>query len=349
MPSTGRSNSCRGRILGTRGRWRAGPEPLVLRADARPVYNDLAARTNGEPPEVRARVPAPAGDHQDRARQGGDIFALEPDIACKGAQKTFVSFAEQIVKEWDDEARRATYGDEWFKAAVGRVILFRTAEEVVSNAAWYEGGYRRRATPARASPSRQDGERRRHARLHQDLGAPVSGSVLERQLERIAEIMARTLRHPPSAGQNVTEWAKQQAGRAQALSPWLSRRWTSSTIWVVGEERRSGRREASVGRVDSGFAAVVAVMGMSRDHWRELQEFCVAKRMLIPGEERHFFPVKQIPMKAPSELQARCLLAIRTRLNGSAGGPTLEHAHAGMNRRPRHQLDQGLAFPPARG
>ena len=69
-------------------------------------------------------------------------FALEADIASKGAEKAFVSFAERISQEWLDETRRASYGDEWFKASVAQFILFRASESLVSSASWYEGGYR---------------------------------------------------------------------------------------------------------------------------------------------------------------------------------------------------------------
>jgi hypothetical protein len=59
-------------------------------------------------------------------------FNLEPDVACKGAEKAFVAFAERISKEWSDESRRAIYGDDWFKSAVAGVILFRAAEASIS-------------------------------------------------------------------------------------------------------------------------------------------------------------------------------------------------------------------------
>lgn len=61
-------------------------------------------------------------------------FALRPDVTGKGAEKSFVEFAERVTKEWQDERKRAAYGDAWFKAAAARLILFRTAERVVSQA-----------------------------------------------------------------------------------------------------------------------------------------------------------------------------------------------------------------------
>ncbi len=69
-------------------------------------------------------------------------FEQVPDVVCKGAEKSFVAFAERISAEWKDESKRALYGDDWFRDAVARVILFRTTEQIVSRATWYEGGYR---------------------------------------------------------------------------------------------------------------------------------------------------------------------------------------------------------------
>jgi len=34
------------------------------------------------------------------------MFRALPDIACKGAEKSFVEFANRISKEWADENRR---------------------------------------------------------------------------------------------------------------------------------------------------------------------------------------------------------------------------------------------------
>jgi hypothetical protein len=38
-----------------------------------------------------------------------NCFALLPDVACKGAEKSFTEFAERITKEWDDENKRIQF------------------------------------------------------------------------------------------------------------------------------------------------------------------------------------------------------------------------------------------------
>ena len=141
-------------------------------------------------------------------------FALEPDVACKGAEKAFTAFAERITKEWEEEANRAAYNDDWFKAAVARIILFRAAESIVSKAPWYEGGYRAQIVAYSCM---------RLAGLALELGSGLNyskiwsqqcaGPVLEEQVLFIGEQMISILLFPPRAGQNVGEWAKQQACR----------------------------------------------------------------------------------------------------------------------------------------
>lgn len=71
-----------------------------------------------------------------------NCFDRLPDIACKGAEKSFTEFADRVTKEWHDERKRNLYSDDGSRSAVARTILFRTTEALVSKAPWYEGGYR---------------------------------------------------------------------------------------------------------------------------------------------------------------------------------------------------------------
>lgn len=147
-------------------------------------------------------------------------FALEPDIACKGAEKAFVSFADFISDAWEDEDKRGQYNDEWFKAAVARQILFKTAERIVSEAPWYEGGYRAQiaayacARLAKLAEERSGGGALDYARIW---AQQAPGEMLQRQIAAIAKAMAKVLRTPPQAGRNIGEWAKQQACRNAAM------------------------------------------------------------------------------------------------------------------------------------
>lgn len=147
-------------------------------------------------------------------------FGQEPDIACKGAEKAFITFADYVSNEWEDETKRARYDDDWFKAAVARTILFKTTERIVSEAPWYEGGYRAQiaayacARLAKLAEERSGGGSLDYMRIWAQQAA---GDPLERQIGAIAKTMASVLRTPPQAGRNIGEWAKQAACRKTAL------------------------------------------------------------------------------------------------------------------------------------
>ena len=239
-------------------------------------------------------------------------FDLEADVACKGAEKAFVAFAERITKEWVDEVNRAVYGDDWFKIAVARVILFRTAEAVVSKAPWYEGGYRSQIVAYScmrlAGLALELGSGLNYLKIW---GAQCAGLALEKQLLTIGEQMATILLTPPRAGQNIGEWAKQQACRKTALETRV-RIVGSFEDWVgSGGEKRLREREARrERRVHDGLDALKQVVEKTAEYWISVREFCRAKQMLTPEEEKALAPACQMPKMIPTDRQAACLMLL---------------------------------------
>jgi hypothetical protein len=244
-------------------------------------------------------------------------FNLEPDIACKGAEKAFVAFAERISKEWEDEGRRLLYGDDWFRSAVARIILFRTTESVVSKAAWYEGGYRAQIvayTCGRLAQLAFEQDGSGGLDFMKIWNNQAAGAVLEQQINLIGETMARVLLKPPSAGQNVSEWAKQQACRSTAMKTTVVVI-EGFTNWVISRADLNAqkREQKSIGSIDSGLDLVKAVLANGADYWEALRAFCSAKHILMPEDEKALFPACRIPKMVPSDKQAVRLLELADR------------------------------------
>ena len=217
-------------------------------------------------------------------------FNMEPDIACKGAEKAFVAFAERIAGEWLEEARRAVYGDEWFRASVARVILFRAAEAAVSKAEWYQGGYRAQIVAYTCA---------RLARLARDQSVSggmdygkvwmqqSAGQVLERQITTVGEAMANVLQSPPLSGRNISEWAKQQACRKMALETPITVEDYFDDWLVTGDEIRANRRERkATDVVDRGLDAVRQLLTNYSKYWESLRSFSRSKRLLLLDDEK---------------------------------------------------------------
>lgn len=239
-------------------------------------------------------------------------FDLEPDVACKGAEKAFIAFAERITKDWLEETNRATYGDDWFKGAIARVILFRASESIVSKAQWYEGGYRAQIVAYSCM---------RLAGLALELGSGLdylkiwsqqaAGSVLEEQISLIGEQMMNVLLAPPKDGQNIGEWAKQQACRKRALETRVKivadfEEWVST-----GREQRSNEREARrTRRVHDGLDVLKQVLEHDANYWISAREFCRSRRILSPEDEKALVPACKLPNVLPNDRQAACLMRL---------------------------------------
>src|SRR6185503_13689958 len=184
--------------------------------------NDQAALTTAKRDQFQRLNPRNQVITKTDLAKVESCFDLLPDIACKGAEKAFNAFADRVAAEWEDETKRSIYGDDWYRAAAARTILFRATEALVSKADWYETGRGYRAqivayTTARLAflaAKKSGGGRLDYLKVW---AAQTAGAVLERQLLKIAEIMNQVLWSPPQAGQNISEWAKQQACRKRAF------------------------------------------------------------------------------------------------------------------------------------
>lgn len=59
------------------------------------------------------------------------LFEYHPYKAVQGAQIVFKFFAENIVKEWDNN--ESTFSDAFFQFAIAKIIIFKTVQQIVAS------------------------------------------------------------------------------------------------------------------------------------------------------------------------------------------------------------------------
>jgi hypothetical protein len=286
--------------------------------------NDQAGLTDAQKDQFLRRNPRGHVITKPDLAKVESCFDLLPDIACKGAEKAFVAFAERVTEDWKDERRRSAYGDDWYRSAVARTILFRTTESLVSKAPWYEGGYRAQvvayatARLATLAKQRSGGGRLDYLKVW---AAQAAGETLEGQLAAIAEVMMGVLRSPPLAGQNISEWAKQQACRKRALEADVSVV-SGLDVFLLGKDdtRSAVREDQENQRVADGVQAVAEVLGAGAAFWTSLRVFARTKRLTTADDEGALSVACSMPRKLPMDWQAARLLALRRRCE-EAGYP----------------------------
>lgn len=279
--------------------------------------NDQAGMTEARKDQFLRRNPRHQLITKTDLAKVENCFDLLPDIASKGAEKSFTEFAERVTKEWTDDRRKSLYGDDWYRGAVARMILFRATEALVSNAPWYEGGYRAQivayatARLSTLAQAQSEGGRLDYAKIW---AAQASGGVLERQLLSISEAMMKVLRSPPHAGQNISEWAKQQACRKTALETDVAVDPEMDRFLIGKSDTRAAEREQrGTQRVTQGLAAVTEVIAIGAEEWRTIRTFAQQRRLLLPDDERALEIAGAMPRYIPSDKQGERLLTVLQR------------------------------------
>jgi hypothetical protein len=246
-----------------------------------------------------------------------NCFDLLPDIACRGAEKSFTAFAEKITADWKDEKKRALLTDDWYRGAVARVILFRATEVIVSNAAWYEGGYRAQIvayTTARLVQLANDKSAGGRLDYMKVWSSQAASQILEQQLAAIASRMAEILLNPPQAGQNISEWAKQQACRRRALEAEVDVvNGLGSLLVDKGQVRDEQKSAGAAQDIADDLEAQTAVVQLGPVFWSALRAYGQSRKLFTTEDVSALSAACSIPRRIPEGWQAKRLLALRER------------------------------------
>ena len=131
----------------------------------------------------------------------------------------------------------------------------------------------------------------------------------------------RVLRTPPREGQNISEWAKQQACRETALRsevpiiPGL-------TAWVLDTDtaRSESQETRATGEVDQDLQIMQEVLAVPPASWSALRAHARTARLVQPYDEAALRAACGETGRPPNERQARRLLALLDRARESGWG-----------------------------
>lgn len=238
-----------------------------------------------------------------------------PHIVSRGAQKNFVAFAEHIGREWDRNEK--SVNELYFREAIAGAILFREAERLVPQQAWYEGGYRANIVTYTLAKLAHD--LKRSGRVL-DMNAVWNRQGIDepttRALEACAEVVNEILVNPPQTHRNVTEWAKQQAcwdRVSQANVPWPPG--IMGATESVVRHREQQQQAAVVRKIDDGIEIQAAVVKAGAAFWRQTLDWGVAQRGVLTAKEVGILQTcAKLPRVIPSEAQSRVALQTLAKL-----------------------------------
>lgn len=247
-------------------------------------------------------------------------WRMRPEIVCLGAQKNFAHFAYTIGKQWEKNDK--VFSEEWFKDAIGKLIIFRKTERIVSDAAssWYTGGLRAQTVCYAIAKLVHDITDSGHSldlrKLWTDQLPPDS---LVSVLDSYAQAMHMHLLSPPAGSSNPSEWAKKKPCADAAISMDLNFLDPIISLLIdTGEQKARNREGRKDQKLVDGVKAQADVATFGASNWNALRQWALTSNMrLTPTENGILEAATRVNLKPLSEAQSIKAAAVLERAQGS--------------------------------
>ena len=246
-----------------------------------------------------------------------NTWSCVPHTVSLGAQKNFAEFAKNIGTRWGTEG--ASFDELWFRHLVAKAIIFKSTEQLVSNADWYEGGYRANIVTYAISKLVHDASQ---LKMAVDLSAvwrqQSTSNNLDQNLLAAAKAAQDVITHPPEGIRNFSEWAKKQACWKRLEDKKVQYPDSFESILISKETEKAEVTEARADKTlnDSIFDQTT-VITLGSDFWKEARNWARERGLLSPRERGVLDVCAAIPNRMPTEKQCTVAMAALSKLEVS--------------------------------
>jgi hypothetical protein len=246
-----------------------------------------------------------------------NVWRQKPDIVSKGAQYSFVEFADHITGWLEKDEFAIT--EQYFKDAVSRVILFRAVEKLISKAKWYDGGFRAQTVAYTISYlSHVIGK----TGFFLDFGLIWNSQKLPdgliKILKDIAEEIYREITNPPEGYANIAQWCKKQTCWDKVKTLEIPVKINKSLLIGKVKQQYIKREEKKEKKLLNGIEIHAFVVESEKEIWKKLFDHYEKYRNssgVSPTQmdilEKMFFGA----LKPPSEKQSKILYQLYVKAN----------------------------------
>lgn len=224
-----------------------------------------------------------------------------------GAQKNFSEFAKTIGKKWGAEG--TAFNEIWFKRLIAKAIIFRTTEKFVSNAEWYEGGYRANIVTYAIAKLVNDAKSLDMV-IDLDLIWKIQSvpEDLKASILLSGELAQKVITNPPEGIKNYSEWAKKLLCWQRLAESKLPQSDGFKRVIISSELADENVREVKADNaLKNSLNVEVEVFNLGANFWGEAKNWAKERGMLTPRENSIIEICAAIPRKVPSSKQ--CIIA----------------------------------------
>ena len=282
---------------------------------ARGQYADAQAKLSPtDQRRFKAENPKPQMFAKTDLAKFENVWDDHPRWVNLGAQKNFARFAGRIGKEWSDSPDG--FNEFYFRRAIGRAIIFRATEKLVSDQSWYNGGYRANIV---AYSIASLGEICHQEKKSIDFGLIWSTQAVPEGLLSALAVAAKfvndDITNPPQGISNISEWAKRDAcwtrlkEKLEGLEALLP-----PSFWpelISTEEVKTDKKDArKVQKLDNGINHQMRVVEIGGSGWSRILREGTLLKILTPQEASLLRLASLVPAKLPTEKQSAVLVDI---------------------------------------
>lgn len=244
-----------------------------------------------------------------------NTFQRRPDVVSRGAQKNFAEFAVFVGGRDAWKAKQEDFNDGWYKEAVAKTIVFRTAERLIQDAPWYAQGYRANVvTYSIALIAERIASIGREINYDKIWQRQEIGDGLRDELLRIGEKVLQRIVVAANENNvsNVTEWCKRQACWADLKEkiPVSISAQLGSELVSKGESTEGRRDAKGEQKITNEVEAQMHVHKRGTTYWKRMLEWGERAAVITPTDLDILRIASQMPRKIPTGLQSLRLIGI---------------------------------------
>lgn len=238
-------------------------------------------------------------------------FARKPHIVSQGAQKCFIQFAAIIDKQWNEEA--SNYGDNYFRDAMSRALVFRWTDKMVGKSEWYinDRGYKAQiVTYTIAVLSNLLEDNKVSLDLRKIWNAQELPISLQRFLTELAPQVASILKDPPEQVRNIAEYCKRQFcwSRVQSEFDYDIKHELADSIVSKEQEKELKKEDRKTRKIDHGIDVQARVIEL-QNKWKEIAAYGLQSGCKLTHAEMKALEVCcRIPARIPNPKESQYAL-----------------------------------------
>ncbi len=236
-------------------------------------------------------------------------FAKMPYVVSKGAQSNFAKFASDIGEQWDKASE--VYNEHYFKRLVAKAMVFKYLDGVIMKQDWY-GGYKANIVTYTISKLIYEIEALNkvldYGWIWQNQKLTES---LEVQLLGLAKVINDLIKDTPHESTNVTQWCKQpKCWDKVRESSYSFMEGFEAELIDASVEQEQVSEAVKEQKIEDSVNEQTLVFDKGADYWCVLHAWLVEEEVKIftPKEMNILSIAKQIPVKFPTDKQAKILL-----------------------------------------